>query len=155
MSTPNHVNAQYFGMHTPPRSPNPPRGPPTNMSGNHNPGGNGDQAPRPASFMRDGCIVRNGGGPPDETPPPGGGEPGGHWDEWHRNHGGGDGQNNGDWDGAESWAGSHPTGGGADPHWPKKWVEDMLADIRKHQVNREWQTIQLSPLPTVRTLGHG
>ena len=102
MSTPNHVNAQNFGMHTPPHSPNPPRGPPTNMSGNHNPGGNGDQAPRPASYMRDGCIIRNGGGPPDETPPPDGDEPGGHWDEWNRTHGGGDGYNNGDWDGAES-----------------------------------------------------
>ena len=79
--------------------------------------------------------------------------PGGHWDEWNsRNNGGDDGQNHGDWDGADSWGGSHPTGGGADPHWFQKWVNDMLADIRKHQFNREWQTITLSPSPTMRTL---
>ena len=34
----------------------------------------------------------------------------------------------------------------------RKWVNDMLADIREHQVNREWQTIVLSPLPNARTL---
>ena len=101
--------------------------------------------------MRDGGIVRNSGGPPDDPSYPD--QPGGLWDEWNSRNNGGDGeQNHEEWDGAASWAGSHPTGGGADPHWPQKWVNDMLADIRKHQVNREWQTIQLSPLPTVGTL---
>ena len=38
---------------------------------------------------------------------------------------------------------------GPTPHWFQQWVNDMLADIRKHQVNREWQTITLPPLPTV------
>ena len=80
-------------------------------------------------------------------------KPGGHWDEWNRhNDGGDDGNQKREWDGPDSWGGSHPTGGGADPHWVQQWVNDMLANIRKHQVNLEWQTITLSPLPTVRTL---
>ena len=68
--------------------------------------------------MRDGCIIRNGGRPSEDPPYV---EPGGHWDEWNgRNNEGDDGPNYGDWDGADSWGGSHPTGGGADPHWLQK-----------------------------------
>ena len=117
MSTPNHVRTQHYSTHAPSPSPTPPDGNLPHTSGNGNPGGNIENEARPTSYMKDGCIVRNSGGPPDDSSYT---EPGGHWDEWNsRNNGGDDGQDNRDWDGADSWGGSHATGGGADPHWPQ------------------------------------
>ena len=63
MSIPTHVRTEHYRTHTPSPSPTSPSG---HQGGAGNPGGNGHNDGRPSSFMRDGCIARNGGGPSDD-----------------------------------------------------------------------------------------